>query len=85
MEETENILFEEFEKQVKVYISQSSDILADEMLGGMALMGFVGNLKQHWHKAPQEALDQLGISKLQHDLMLDRIVQRIMDKYMKFG
>jgi hypothetical protein len=85
MEETENLLFEEFEKQVKVYISQSSDILADEMLGGMALMGFVGNLKQHWLKAPQEALDQLGISKLQHDLMLDRIVQRIMDKYMKFG
>jgi|GEM_PF-7050275 len=85
MEETENMLFEEFEKQVKVYISQSSDILADEMLGGMALMGFIGNLKQHWLKAPQEALDQLGISRLQHDLMLDRIVQRIMDKYMKFG
>jgi len=85
MEETENMLFEEFEKHVKVYISQSSDILADEMLGGIALMGFIGNLKQHWLKAPQEALDQLGISKLQHDLMLDRIVQRIMDKYMKFG
>jgi hypothetical protein len=85
MEETENMLFEEFEKQVKVYISQSSDILADKMLGGIALMGFIGNLKQHWLKAPQEAIDQLGISRLQHDLMLDRIVQRIMDKYMKFG
>lgn len=85
MEETENMLFEEFEKHVKVYISQSSDILADEMLGGIALMGFIGDLKQHWLKAPQEALDQLGISKFQHELMLDRIVQRIMDKYMNFG
>jgi hypothetical protein len=85
MEETEQMLFEEFEKQVKAYISQNSEALAVELIGGITLMGFIGNLKQHWLKAPQEALDQLGISRLQHDLMLDRIVQRVMDKYMKFG
>jgi hypothetical protein len=85
MKETEDLLFEEFDKQVREYISQSSDILADKILGGIALMGFIGKLKQHWLSAPQEALDQLSISRTQHDLMLDRIVQRIMDKYLKFG
>ena len=79
------MLCEELDKKVKVYISQSSDSLANELIGGIALFGFIADLKQHWLKAPQEALDQLGISRLQHDLMLDRIVQRIMDKYMKFG
>ncbi len=85
MNQTEEILYSEFEKQVQSYISENIEDIKKPLLGGIVLMSFIANLKDRWLAAPDSVLSELKTNRVEYEVIIDSIVQRIMDNYMKFG
>lgn len=85
MEHTEGMLLTEFDKSVKTFIQDNWEEINKPLIGGMMLMSFIGNLKQGWLSASDNVLSELRVDRDTYEGMVERITQKVMDTYMKFG
>ena len=83
MESTEEMLYRAFDNLV-IKEMEKNPTKSDGPLGGMWLMGVIGDIKQRFLNAPDETLSEIEITRDENNKICDIITEKILDKYLKF-